>query len=431
MIRRERNMWAVVLSLISAAALVALGNLRVAAPAAVSVMVVWGAAVCILPKPKLGLPKLVTYALLVRLILVASEPTLSDDVYRYIWEGFVALKGGNPYLYAPADPLWDSVGLLDIRNQVNHPEISAVYPPLTIWLFAVLAAISTTPVVVQAAMGLADVGVAWALGRILHRRGRSLAPAWLYALHPLGAVESAGSGHVESVGVLCMLLAIDSWDRRESGAGWAMTGALVKFLPAALLPRLWRKRPWLLGMGILIAVMTALPFMDAGTAMVSGLGTYASSWQFNGLVYSLMTPILGDSARWVAMAIGAVVVVRAIRVHWLPERVALWTCGAFVILSPTVHPWYLLWAWAPALLCGVRSWTLFATMMPLSYLVFLTYDPVTRAWEEQTWLPVLTTLPFLLSLIWESVRHGTLPGPWGPGPQESLSRSRSRTVLAD
>ena len=29
----------------------------------------------------------------------------------------------------------------------------------------------------------------------------------------------------------------------------------------------------------------------------------------------------------------------------------------FVLLSPTVHPWYLVWVWLPALLCGVRSWT--------------------------------------------------------------------------
>jgi hypothetical protein len=420
-------MWAVLLSLISAAALLALGNLRVAAPAAVSVMIVWGTAVCILPSPRSGLKKLVLAASLVRVVFLCAEPTLSDDVYRYIWEGFVSIQGGNPYLHPPAAPVWDSLGLVDIRMRVNHPEISAVYPPLTLWIFGILASISAVPLVIQAAMGLADVGVAWMLGRILQRRGRSLAPAWLYALHPLGAVESAGSGHVEAVGVLCLLLAIDAWDRRESGAGWATAGALVKFLPAALLPRLWRKRPWLLALGALVAVVTALPFADAGRALFRGLGSYASQWQFNGLVHSIVALALGDWARWFCLLIGIAVVARAIRIHWLPERIALWAGGAFVILSPTVHPWYLLWAWVPALLCGVRSWTLFATMMPLSYLVFLTYDPVTRAWEEQWWLPMLTTLPFLVALSWESLRHGTLPGPWGPGPHEKPSPLRSRT----
>jgi hypothetical protein len=421
-------MWAVLLSLISAVALVALGNLRIAAPAAVSVMVVWGAAVCILPRPTAGLRHLVMAALLVRVVLMAAEPSLSDDVYRYLWEGHVAIQGGNPYLHPPADPIWDGLGLTEIRAQVNHPEVTAVYPPLAIWFFGILVGIAAVPLSIQVTMGLADVGIAWMLGRILQRRGRTIAPAWLYALHPLGAVESAGSGHIEAVGVLCMLLAIDAWDRRESGAGWAMAGAMVKFLPAALLPRLWRKRPWLLALGALVALITVLPFADAGTALLGGLSSYVSDWRFNGLVYSGLELLIGDAARWLLLLVGLMVVVRAIRIHWLPERIALWAGGVFVVLSPTVHPWYLLWAWVPALLCGVRSWTLFATMMPLSYLVFLAYDPATRSWEEQWWLPVLTTLPFLLALTWESVRHGTLPGPWGPGRAQTGSPSRSRTA---
>jgi hypothetical protein len=420
-------MWAILLSLISAVALVALGNLRVAAPAAVSVMVIWGAAVCIIPSPRAGLRYLVLVAALVRLVLLAAEPTLSDDVYRYLWEGSVVNLGGNPYLHPPADPIWDGIGLTEIRARVNHPEVTAVYPPLAMWLFSILAAIKAVPLTVQAAMGLADVGVAWTLGRILKRRGRSIAPAWLYALHPLGAVESAGSGHMESVGVLCLLLAIDAWDRRESGAGWAAAGALIKFLPGVLLPRLWRKQPWLVLLGVAVGALTVLPFADAGPSLLSGLGTYTQHWRFNGLVYSAMEWVFGPMARWVGLLVGALLVLRAVRIHWLPERIALWAGGAFVILSPTVHPWYVLWAWLPALLCGVRSWTLLATMIPLSYLVFLAYDPSTRAWEEQWWLPILTTLPFLVSLAWESVRHGTLPGPWGPGRAETPSPSPSQT----
>ena len=99
MIRRETIMWAVLLSLISAVALVALGNLRIAAPAAVSVMVVWGAAVCILPRPTAGIRHLVMAALLVRVVLMAAEPSLSDDVYRYLWEGHVAIQVYPPLFY--------------------------------------------------------------------------------------------------------------------------------------------------------------------------------------------------------------------------------------------------------------------------------------------------------------------------------------------
>ena len=83
-----------------------------------------------------------------------------------------------------------------------------------------------------------------------------------------------------------------------------------------------------------------------------------------------------------------------------------------MLLSPTVHPWYVLWAWVPALLCGVRSWTLLATLVPLSYAALASYDPTTSTWEEPWWPSLLSTLPFLMALIWESVQHATQPGPW-------------------
>ena len=60
-----------------------------------------------------------------------------------------------------------------------------------------------------------------------------------------------------------------------------------------------------------------------------------------------------------------------------PAEVALWAGGAFVLLSPTVHPWYVIWAWVPSLLTGVRAWTALATAAPLAYAVLATLDPAT------------------------------------------------------
>ncbi|NOY28424.1 MAG: hypothetical protein GXP62_21415, partial [Oligoflexia bacterium] len=102
-------------------------------------------------------------AVLVRVVLLASPPTLSDDIYRYIWEGWLSWQGGTPYATPPAGDF----GALDhpVRLLVNHPEVSTIYPPLVMWVFAALAAISPFGVgakvlVFKAAMGLADAGVA-------------------------------------------------------------------------------------------------------------------------------------------------------------------------------------------------------------------------------------------------------------------------------
>jgi len=414
-------MWTVLLAMVSAAALVALGDLRAAVPAAIGIMVVWGIAVCVLPQPKGGAVHVLGAALLVRLVLLAAEPSLSDDVFRYLWEGRTAMEGGNPYLHPPSDPIWAAWGPDEIRARVNHPGVTAIYPPLALWVFGLLGGVLYGPVMLQLAMGVADGFIAFVLARILHRRGRTLSPAWLYALHPLGAVESASSAHMESLAILSMVLAIDAWDRRSSGVGWALLGGMIKLLPLVLVPRMWRRQPWMVVLAGLVAVLTALPFADAGLSMTAGFETYIRHWSFGGNLFPVLEWILGDYARVVALLVGALVVLRAMRVHWAPERIALWAGGAFVLLSPTVHPWYVLWAWVPALLCGVRAWTVLATLIPLSYMALASYDPFLGTWEEPWWPTVLTAVPFLAVLTWESVWHGTLPGPWGPGPAARTS----------
>ncbi len=411
--------------MVCAAALVALGDLRAAAPSAIAVMLVWGLAVTVLPQPRGVARHVLGAALLVRLVLLAAEPSLSDDVFRYLWEGRAAMEGGNPYLHAPSDPIWSAWGPDPFRAQVNHPDVPAIYPPLALWLFGLLGKLLYSPVVLQVASALADGCIAFVLARILHRRGRSLAPAWLYALHPLGAVESASSAHMESIAILMMVLAIDAWDRRTSGVGWAFIGGMFKLLPLVLVPRLWRRQPWIVVLGVVVAGLAAAPFMDAGWGMTVGLDTYAQNWSFGGNLFPLFALVFGDYARPVAVVVGALVVLRAMRIHWAPERIALWAGGAFVLLSPTVHPWYVLWAWVPALLCGVRAWTVLATLTPLSYVALTTIDPITNAWSEPVWPTVLTAVPFLTVLAWEAFRHGTLPGPWGPRPAQTSAAAEA------
>jgi alpha-1,6-mannosyltransferase len=278
-------MSSIVLALISAFALVSMGDLSTRVPSAISIMVVWGGLVWVLPRPKFGLSHLLWVALAVRLILVWGPASLSDDVFRYLWEGHVAWSGANPYLHAPSSPELDSLGEAALRARVAHDHISAIYPPLAIWFFGLLAQFSTEAWIAKLAMGLADVGVVWTLALILQARHRHLGPAWLYALHPLGAVESAGSGHMESLALLCVLQAIYAWERRGEGSAWAALGMWIKLLPVVLLPRVWRGRPWLFVVAMGVGVGSLWPFLDAGPAMMSGMRNYVHHWSFNGALF--------------------------------------------------------------------------------------------------------------------------------------------------
>jgi hypothetical protein len=420
-------MSSIVLAIISALSWVALGDVSTHVGGAITLLIVWGLLVWLLPRPQFSVATMLWVALGIRLILVGSPLALSDDLYRYLWEGQLAWAGGNPYLHPPADNIWAGGAYESLRLQVAHGEVSAIYPPLALWFFGLLAQVSTEPWIVKLTMGLADVGVVWMLVLILRGRHRHLGPAWLYALHPLGAIESAGSGHMESLALLLTLAAVHSWDRGKGGAAWAALGMGVKLLPGVLLLRLWRHGPTALAAALGLCIVATVPFVDAGVALGTGMRTYVEHWSFNAGLFTLIEAALGVYARPVAITIGAVLLLRAVRIHADPARLALWAGGLFVLLSPTVHPWYVLWAWVPALLCGVRSWTVLATLIPLSYAALASYDPTTSSWEEPWWPPLFSTLPFWVALTWEFVQHSTQPGPWAAGPLEKAPPSVSRT----
>lgn len=406
----------IVLAAVCALGLVGLGDLRVGAAEAIVVMMLWGVIVSQV-HPRGGRAWMVfAAALLVRAILLASPPTLSDDLFRYLWEGRASLGGGNPYLTPPTDPSWPAD---PIRALVNHPTISSIYPPLAQWLFAALGTIAYDPLSIKGFMGLCDALVAGVLASVLAGRGRSLAGAWIYALHPLAVVESAGSGHLEPAALLCVVLAIRTWDRGGSGAVWAGIGANLKLLPGAMMVTLLRRDPRLLAVIVVISLAALWPFLDAGVLLSRGLSTYAEHWSFNASLFSVFSWIFDEHARPIAVVCGATVCTWALLRRRDPAEVALWVGGAFVLLSPTVHPWYIAWAWVPALICGVRSFTLLATLAPLSYTVLVTFDPQTGQWAEPAWTAWAVYLPFFGALLWESAFHRLRPGPWAPEVAES------------
>ena len=395
-----------------AVALVGLGDLRTSLEWGLTLMLIWGVAVVVLPAPSVSPTRVFYVAVLIRFIVLFSPVALSDDIFRYLWEGRAVLMGGNPYVDPPGSGIWPEDIL---RVQVNHSQILTVYPPVALWIFAMLAQIAYSPVVVKVAMGLADAVVAWGIADILKGRGRSTSGAWIYALHPLAVVESAGSGHLEPVAILCVVLAIRAWDRGDSGLWWAGLGALVKLFPVVLIATVWRRgwnQLWLL---LLVTVLTTVPFLGEWTELSTGLMHYARHWSFNGSVYAVLSVVFGSLTRPLLIAVGVGVCLWAWRRRSDPAEVALWAGGAFVLLSPTVHPWYVLWAWVPALICGVRAWSVLATLVLLSYAVLASYDPLTSTWEEPLWPPFVEYLVFLPALLLEWLWRRTPPEPSASG----------------
>jgi hypothetical protein len=346
-------------------------------------------------------------AALFRLVTVFAEPTLSDDLYRYVWDGRVQVAGIHPFAHAPVDDALESLRG-DDWTRINHPELRTIYPPAAQMLFAVLAFFGAGTTGFKLVFALADLGVVAALALLLRRTGLPGDRLLLYAWNPLAVIETAGSGHIEPVGVALVVLCA-AWlvSRRAKLSAVALALAVqVKILPAVLIPgaiRRWRNPAVLVLAGVLVAL--ALPYAVTGPALGSGLFDYAERWERNATIYSGVQDVLErlDSGNSLKPAVGALrerfggtdeawgrvyariwpreiahVVVGFAAVCWLlalsfrrgltaPREIFLGLAGV-LLLAPTLHPWYVLWVLPFAAAYASVPWLLFAALVPLAYL---------------------------------------------------------------
>lgn len=423
---------AALLSLTAALAFAALDP-RAGAALPVALLVGAGLGVLALPVPRAGAPAVVFgVALAVRAILLGAPVGLSDDLYRYLWEGWLVAAGENPYLAGPASPRWEAVAATDpaaaaVRAAVNHPDLPTIYPPLALGAFAGVAGLAPDPGLWRGLAALADAGTAAALAGLRRDAGRDATPAWHYALLPLPAVEAAVGGHLEAFALLALALALRAAARgRRAAWAWAALGAGLKLLPGAVLLALARAAgarrglPALAALGLAAFVLPALPFAAAGPGLVESFGTYARHWSFQGLGFPLLDALFGEAARPVGVGLGAAAVGLALARRASAQGLAAVAGGAFVVLSPTVHPWYWGWALVPSLAGGGRAWAVGAALAPLGYLVLDSRDPATGAWIEPAWTAPVVGAALAAAALVEGARRWLGPGP--PDPRAPLSR---------
>lgn len=243
------------------------------------------------------------FAVLFRLVMLPQTPWLSDDVYRYLWDGRVLANGINPFRYAPEAaelaPLRDAA----IFPHVKHKEVVTVYPPLLQALFWLAHRLGGSVIAMKALLIIADSALVFLLFWTLPKLG---SPAWwaiLYAWHPLAIIEIAGSGHVDGIGALFLFAAVAllAMRRKEIAAAFCLALAfLVKFLSVLLVPFLFlrthaKNASWrhlfnkqslhLFLIFVFIIFFSYLPF--SGGNLISGLTVYAAKWRFNDSIFAL------------------------------------------------------------------------------------------------------------------------------------------------
>ena len=285
-----------------------------------------------------------------RIALMSGAPLVSDDVYRYVWDGRVQRFGYNPYVSAPDDSALVHLHT-DLTRQIDPTSaaLPTIYPPVAELFFRVVTTAHESVTAMVMAVVLCDLLTVWVLWRWLLGSGRS--PWWVlaYAWHPLVGLEGAGGGHVDVMGTLLVVTAAFTLSQRRGlMAALALAGAFaVKFLPIVLIPLFWRRvrlRDALVGgslVGLAYLSFSGFRLMPA----LGSLGVYTETWRFNGPIFSLLEPWLGAVGVLVVAAGLGCAVAGVARMKLDVDDPAAWACpmGASLLLMPVVYPWYLIW----------------------------------------------------------------------------------------
>ncbi len=300
-------------------------------------------------------------AALMRIAVLSQPPTLSDDIYRYIWDGRVQAAGINPYRYVPVDP-----HLAPLRDAVIFPNINrstyahTIYPPLAEAMFFVVTRVSERIIWVKTAMVLIEAAGIVFLIRLLRLKAMPPERILLYAWHPLAVWEFAGNGHLDAALVALVALALWAHARKAVGLTGVALGcaALVKFFPVVILPALYRRWDWRLpGAALATLILGYVPYLSVGLGVFGFLGGYvAEEGLASGRGFYLWTllrraaPWLGTSdLPYVVFAFG---LLASLALYVVLSRdggdddiawAAILAFSFLVLLSPH-YPWYFCWA---------------------------------------------------------------------------------------
>ena len=319
---------------------------------------------------RVSVAEVLIWAIAARLALIWLPPVLSDDAFRYVWDGMLQTQGFNPFLYLPGDESLSAFHDEEIYGRLNSRSYHTVYPPVSQALFAFAGTFYShgwlaSYFVIKGIFALAELAGLWMMLRIFRPRN-----VLLYAWNPMVLVAVAAQPHGEAL-VVALLIGV-LWTVHRRSGGWASVllalAGLVKLLPFVFFPFLWRRFRW---RGVLpgaaVTVLFTAPYFhpDLVINVASSLRLYVSLFEFNAGPYYLLKGFIWlltglDASKvigplfGIAFVVALFVLYRQDRGRRIPLRALMaWTFGLYFAFATTIHPWYLLPLLAVAV--GARS----------------------------------------------------------------------------
>jgi len=377
-------------------------------------------------------------ALAFRLLWLPAVPALSDDLYRFRWDGLLVANGVNPFRFHPDELIADGARtavpneaaraavlpeLQQLYRQLNSPHYYSVYPPVCQFVFGASARLFPTSdagfaACLRGVILAAEAGTAWLLLVLLPALGWPVRRALSYLLHPLVIVELTGNLHFEGLvfGFILLTLWLLSRQKWAASAVALGLGVATKLLPLLVLPLLVRRLGWrrfaayaALCLGTVALLFGPFLSVDLFVNIARSLKLYFRSFEFNASIYYLLRPIgiwltTYNQIAIIGPALATISGLAGLALAWRERRqelasllpTLLLMLTAYYAAATTVHPWYL------TLLVGLSTLTRFRFARVWGGLAILSYAAYqTSSYAENLWLVALEYLGMYAVLAWE------------------------------
>ena len=400
----------------------------------------WLVFILLLKYAKDNIQFLTAIAFIFRAVFILAIPNLSQDFYRFIWDGRMILEGLNPYLYTPESfiqtqefPIAQTEALYAGMGQLNGSHFTN-YPPVNQLCFMIAGLFSGhsilgSAIVLRLLIIAADFGTLVFGKRLLKKLDIPAKNIFWYILNPFIIIELTGNLHFEGVMIFFLiwsLYLLHSGKWKWAAVVFALSIS-VKLIPLLFLPLLFRyfKKETshtidlkkLISFYALIGVITLIlfaPFYDSEFINNYGqtVGLWFQNFEFNASIYYISREIgyLFTGYNEIAI-IGKILPVLiflfVLGLSFYKKQITtktlitnmLFAFTFYLFLSTTVHPWYIATLLILSVFTNYKFPMVWSFVIILSYLAYINLNKADKT--ENLWIIAIEYVIVYGVFVWE------------------------------
>jgi Gpi18-like mannosyltransferase len=376
-----------------------------------------------------------------RSVFILAIPNLSQDFYRFIWDGRMILEGFNPYLYtvesfiskdefpiSSAKELYVGMGSLNASHFTNYPPINQ--------LCFVIGNLLPGKSILSSVIGLrliiigADFGTLYFGKKLLEKLEIPVYNIFWYILNPFIIIELTGNLHFE--GVMIFFLIWSLYLLHNGKRTWAAVvlalSISVKLMPLIFLPLfyqwflrqegpLFMKLTKLVKFYITVGITTLLlftPFYSSEfiTNYSKTVALWFQNFEFNASLYYVAREIGYLFRGYNEIAIigktsAIIVVLFVLTLTFLRKNknavqlitAMLLALSFYYFTATTVHPWYIATLLILSVFTKYKFPLVWSFVIIFSYLAYVNINKADKS--ENLWVIAFEYIIVYGVFIWE------------------------------